>query len=100
MSEWWVVVFGWPFVGVAVVLFGLGLLRCKSSIVLLGSLFAAPFCLYLTATPRFWFVAPIVLLSSVGAAWALARGRPTTASLLVIPFVGLASFVAWAVVTQ
>ena len=100
MSEAWVVVFGWPFVGVAVVLFGLGLLRRQFSFVLLGSFFAAPFCLYLSATPRFWFVAPIVLLSSIAAAWALARGRSTTAALLVIPFVGLASFVAWAVVTQ
>ena len=30
----------------------------------------------------------------------LARGWTTTAVLLVIPFVGLASFVAWAVLTQ
>ena len=101
MSEWWpVVVFGWPFVGVAVVLFGLGLLRRRVSFVLLGSFFAAPFCLYLSATPRFWFVSPIVFLSSIAAAWALARDWPTIAALLVVPFVGLASFLAWAVVTQ
>ena len=68
----WVVVLGWPFVGVAVVLFGVGLLRRQFSFVLLGSFFAAPFCLYLTGTPRFWFVASIVCLSSITAAWALA----------------------------
>lgn len=93
-------ILGWPFVGVSVVLFGLGLLRRQVLFVLLGSLFAAPFCLYLSATPRFWFVAPIVLLSSIAAAWVLAHGRLTIAALLVMPFVGLAAFVAWAVVMQ
>ena len=96
----WVVVLGWPFVGVAVVLFGLGLLRRQFSFVLLGSFFAAPFCLYLSASPRFRFVALIAWLSSIAAVWALARGWTTTAALLVIPFWTLASFVAWAVVTQ
>ena len=100
MPEWWVVVFGWPFVGVAVVVFGLGLLRRQFSFVLLGNFFGAPFCLYLSATPRFWFVAPIVLLSNIAAAWALARGRPPIAALLLVPFVSLAAFVGWAVVTQ
>ena len=98
--SWAQVVFGWPFVSVAVVLFGVGLLRRQSSFVLLGSFFAAPFCLYLSGTPRFRFVAPIAWLSSIAAARALARGRTTTAALLVIPFVGLAAFVAWLVMTQ
>ena len=53
MPEWWPLIFGWPFVGVAIVLFGLGLLRRQFPFVLLGSFFAAPFCLYLSLTPRF-----------------------------------------------
>ena len=100
MPEWWPLIFGWPFVGVAIVLFGLGLLRRLFPFVLLGSFFAAPFCLYLSLTPRFWFVAPFVLLSSIAAGWVLSGGRPMMATLLVMPFVGLAAFVAWAVVTQ
>ena len=100
MPEWWPVVLGWPFVGVALVLFGIGLLRRQFSFLLLGSFFAAPFCLYLTGTPRFWFVAPIVFLSSIAAAWAVARNRPPIAALLLIPFVSLAAFVAWVVVTE
>ena len=100
MPEWWPIVFGWPFVGVAVVLFGTGILRRQFSFMLLGSFFAAPFCLYLTATPRFWFVAPIALLSSIAAAWSIVRGRPAIAALLVVPFVGLASYVGWAVMMQ
>ena len=98
--SWGAVVFGWPFIGVAVVLFGVGLLRRHSSFVLLGSFFAAPSCLYLTGTPRFWYIGLSVWLSKITAAWALARGWTTTAALLVIPFVGLASFLAWLVMTQ
>ena len=100
MPEWWPLIFGWPFVGVAIVLFGLGLLRRQFLFVLLCSFFAAPFCLYLSLTPRFWFVAPFFLLSSIAAAWMLSRGRPMMATLLVMPFVGLAAFVAWAVAGQ
>jgi hypothetical protein len=93
IDHWTGVVFGWPFIGAAVLLFGMGLVRRQFGIILLGNLFAAPYCLYLGGTPRFGATAHLVLLSSVAAAWPLARGQRGISAALLVPFVALFVFV-------
>jgi hypothetical protein len=93
IDHWTGVVFGWPFITAAVILFGMGLVRRQFWLILLGNLFAAPFCLYLGGTPRFGTMAHMVLLSNVAAAWPLARGQRGISAALLVPFVALFVFV-------
>jgi hypothetical protein len=93
IDHWTGVVFGWPFIGTAVLLFVMGLVRRQSGLILLGNLFAAPYCLYLGGTPRFGTTAHLVLLSNVAAAWPLARGQRGISAALLVPFVSLFVFV-------
>jgi hypothetical protein len=93
IDHWTGVVFGWPFITAAAMLFGMGLARRQYGLILLGSLFAAPFCLYLGGTPRFGTMAHVVLLSNVAAAWPLARGWRGMSAALLVPCVALFVFV-------
>jgi len=97
---WPAVVFGWPFVGVSMLGFALGLATRRPWLMALGAVLAVPFCLYLSATPRFGAFGLMALFLNAGAAWASARGRSLLALILLVPFVGLAAFVAWLVFTQ
>ena len=93
IHHWTGVVFGWPFIGTAVILFGMGLWCRRFGLILLGNVFAAPICLYLSGTPRFQTIGRIVLLSNAAAAWPLARGQRGLSAALLVPFVATIAFV-------
>ena len=69
-------------------------------IVLGGAILAAPFALYLGATPRFRFLGPLLWLFLPAAAFILHRGMVRLAWLFLLPFTVLAAWLAWVVLNQ
>ena len=92
-------IFGWPAVIASIALSLAGIATTRSKMVLAGAMAACPFLFYLFLTPRFRWVAPPVALLLFLAVRA-ARRQPRTALLLVTPYVALAVFVAYLVVSQ
>jgi hypothetical protein len=92
--------FGWPAVVLSLGLTLTGIAAGRWRPVFAGALVAGPFLLYLFGTPRIGWVSPVVGALYLGSAQAVARARLGLALALVMPFVILASFVAWLVLTQ
>jgi hypothetical protein len=93
-------IFGWPAVITSILFMSIGIARMRWEFVLVGALSASPFLLYLFLTPRFQWVALPVAALLFGASRSVARGHSRAALAMVVPFVGLAVFVAWGVVNQ
>ena len=96
MPEWWpVVVFGWPAVVVSMALAIAGIVTRRPSWLLLSALVAVPFSYYLSgAESRVALGGPIVLLTLVGGAYAVKRGQLLVAWCSLIPFAGVATWLA------
>lgn len=92
--HWAAVVFGWPFVIVSIVAFAVALFQRSQRLMLLGAIFASPFCLYLSGSPRFGWLGATALLMNFLAVWAQARSRTVIAATLVVPFVVLVMVLA------
>jgi hypothetical protein len=98
--SWVQVVFGWPAVIVSVLTTLAGLLWASWRIVVTGAVVALPFMLYMFGTPRFMLVAPLIVASHFGAAYAVSRGERAVGFILFLPFTGFVGFVAWLVLAQ
>jgi hypothetical protein len=59
-----------------------------------------PFLLYLTASPRFGWLAIIVGMLYFGASWAVGQSRKGLALAMATSFIALAAFVAGLVLSQ
>jgi ABC-type proline/glycine betaine transport system permease subunit len=94
------VVFGWPAIIAALALLGLGIATRRWRVVLVGCLVDLPFLVYLFATPRFRYLAPVLLLLNFGSAVAIGRGYRWLASLMLLPLIGTVVWMAYAVLTQ
>jgi hypothetical protein len=94
------VIFGWSAVVAAVVFMTIGIARMRSDFVLVGALMASPFLFYLFLMPRLQWVALPVAALPFGAARAVAHGYFRAALAMVAPFVALAAFVAWLVISE
>jgi hypothetical protein len=97
---WIAIVMGWPAIiaSIAVVLTGVVLGRWR--VALSGAFVACPFLLYLFASPRIGWLSPIVGVLYLGSAQAVARSQRVLALVMATPFVVLAGFVAWLVLSQ
>lgn len=91
--HWTAIVFGWPFVGASVIAFAFGLLKRRGWSMWLASALAAPFCVAMSANPRFSAFGLLALFSNFGCAAALASGRLQLALVLLVPFVALVTIV-------
>jgi len=101
LSEFWVaVVFGWPAIVLALLLSATGIARGKPLFLGVAVAIMMPFCLYLAATPRgFWIgvAVPFLLLS---AAFAVRRRRSEIAWCLFAPVVAAFFWLAMVVMQQ
>ena len=102
MPEWWpAVVFGWPAVIVSVTLAVVGIVGGKPVLLVVSAVLAAPFSFYLSGGNS-WIltVCAALPLTFVAAAYAVKRRRPWIGWCLLAPFVGVAIWLAVAVVSQ
>lgn len=93
-------VFGWPAVGLALVLVAVGIVRRRPRWVAAGAVVATPFSLYIAGAYGLHGRSIVPMLALVGlalAAWAVARGRTRLAWVLVVPFAVLVGWIGWAV---
>lgn len=94
------VLFGWPFILLAIVAMVAGIVWNKAAWVLVGALLSIPFSFYLAATPRFRLVGILLPLFNLAAAYALRRDRRWLAGLLILPFIAVAIWIGWTVINQ
>ena len=80
---------------ISLVLALVGTATTRAELVLAGAVVACPFLFYLFLTPRLRWVAPPVAALLFLAAPAAARRMRRTALLLIVPYAGLAVFVAY-----
>lgn len=83
------VLLGWPAACLSLVLAIVGIAAARWRLVALAGIAAAPFALYLSATPRFRMAAPVALVLFTGAAAAVARGWRAVAVVLLAPIVAV-----------
>jgi hypothetical protein len=94
------IAFGWPAVIASIILVLAGIVAARSRFVLAGVLLACPFLLYLSGTPRFGWLAPIVAAFYLGSWWAVRGSRRGVALAMATPFISLAGFLASLVLSQ
>jgi hypothetical protein len=88
------VLFGWPFMILAILVMITGIVLKKAAWILVGALLSIPFSLYLAATPRFRLVGIILPLFNLAAAYVVRRNRRWLAALLIVPFIAVALWLA------
>lgn len=94
------VLFGWPFILLAVLALVAGILWKKAAWVVMGAVLSLPFSLYLAASPRFRLVALFLPLLHVAAAFAVRRDRRWLAGLLILPFLAVVAWIGSTVLNQ
>lgn len=98
--SWPEIVFGWPAVVGALILYGVGLHTSRWLPALAGFVISLPFLWYLSGYPSLMIGGPLTALSSLVSVVALARGRRLVAGLALLPFVAVVLWLAYAVLAQ
>ena len=94
------IVFGWPAIIASIILVLAGIVGARSRLVLAGVFLGCPFLLYLSGSPRFGWLAPVVGGLYLGSWWAMSRSRRGVALAMATPFICLAGFLANLVLSQ
>ena len=99
-EAWPAIIIGWPAILAALALCVIGLVRRKPGWLFVAAAVAAPFSLYLAATPRFGWLGFLLPLLLMGAGIAIRNRRVDLGWMLVVPFVCLAAWLAFIVLTE
>ena len=99
---WPAIVFGWPFVALAVAAYVVAYATARPRFALVGAALAAPFCFFVSLypVPIGRLGGPIALCANVASAWLLQRGRRSAGAACLAPFLVVAGVFAWLVITQ
>lgn len=100
LSTLLIMIMGWPGILTSLALSLAGVARQQPVALLIGALLAVPYAWYLNAFPFFSGVGLVLPLFQLGAALALYRGRRWLASLCLLPFISITSWLAFVVLTQ
>ena len=100
MPEWWPVVFGWPSVFASIAAYAAAFLTSRPWLAAVGAVLSAPFCLFVSGYPKVGLLGLTALVSNCGAAWALRRRQSRVAGILLLPFLSVAGFVGYAVLSE
>ena len=96
-----IIVLGWPGAIVGTGLIAAGIFLRKSQLSFLGAVIAAGFCLYIAMNPApFSWLGLLALLCNFLSAVAVRRQATAAATALAIPFLALAIYLAYAVLTE
>jgi hypothetical protein len=96
-SGWWVMLLGWPAVLGASVAFTLAVARKSRAAAIFGLILAAPMCLYLSATPRFQWPAPLAFAFLCVLTWRIRESGWLTSALLALPAAAILIWLALAI---
>lgn len=89
---------GWPAILVSLTLLGWSISEYRTRTAIAAALLGTAFLLYLSASPRFRYIAPLALCAYYAVPVALAYRRRVIALVFAAPFVALVVSVAWFVV--
>jgi hypothetical protein len=79
------IVFGWPFIVLALVISIIGITGNRAWLVLVGTVFILPFCYYLNGTRMFFGIGLILPVLHIASAWAVKEESDLWAWLLLVP---------------
>ncbi len=101
MPEWWPVLFGWPAVVVSMGLAVAGIRLKRAVLLVVSALLVAPLSLYLSGAAN-WvaLVGPVFLFSLFASAYAVKRGLSWLAWGSLVPFAGVAVWLAVLVASE
>jgi len=94
MSWWPAVVFGWPAIGLAIVLSVLGIAKKRLTILVVSAVIATPFSFYLGTTPRVGWLGFMIPVLLIGAGVAVRYRQVQIAWLLLVPVLVVVGWVA------
>ena len=94
------ILLGWPAVTVGCLVLLVAAALGSRPIALLGCIFVTPMLLYFTATPRFRYLALVVLVSLVALAWHTNRSRPVIRIALALPAALTLGLIAYSFLPQ
>lgn len=100
LSTLLILIMGWPGILTSLGLSLAGIIRKQPLLLFIGALIAIPYAWYLNALPRFSGLGIFLPLFQLGAALAMYRGRRWLASLCLLPFVSITSWLAFVVLSQ
>ena len=100
LDAWPAILFGWPAVVVALALSVTGIVRKKPVLVLVAIILVGPISLYVTGSPRYWWLGLSIPLLLAGASIATHCQRRTLAWSLLGPILGIFGWLAIAAITQ
>lgn len=100
LDAWPAILFGWPAIVVALALSVTGIVRRKPLLLLFAIILVGPISLYVTGSPRYWWLGLSVPLLLAGASIAIRFRQNTVAWSLVGPVFGIFSWLALAAITQ
>ncbi len=102
MPEWWpAVAFGWPAIGVSLVLAAAGIVLKKPVLLVASAVLAAPLSYYLSGAENWMaFAGPAILMTLLGGAYTVKRGLLRVAWCLLALFAVVALGLAVIVLRQ
>ena len=101
LVNWWpAVVFGWPAIILALILSVAGIVRKKPIWLYVATVITIPFTIYLFGSPRIGLAGLTIPLLLSGAGIAVRYRRADMAWVLLAPFVGFITWLAFVVVTE
>jgi hypothetical protein len=94
--HWWpAVLLGWPSAISGIVLFGVGAAKSSFRLAAAGAASSIGFCVYVAT--HSWPLGTVLMLANISAVIAVQRGHRLVASLLILPFTTIASYLAYGV---
>ncbi len=80
-----VIIFGWPFMALAIFVSVVGVIFERAGLVLIGAVLIIPFCYNLSGTSIFSIFSLLLPVFQAGSAWAVKEENETWSWLLLMP---------------
>ncbi len=93
-------IFGWPFIILSLLVSGIGLIKDRYLLLLIGAVLIFPFSFYLSGAPEIRGLAFGIPLSQVYAAYTIKKEKTIIAWLLTLPAFFASIWVAFNVLSQ
>jgi hypothetical protein len=94
------IIFGWPVILLSLAVSVAGILKKRSWLLVVGGVLCVPFTLYLSGWPGIRFLAFLLPVFQLGAAWAVHGNRKAIAWSLLLPLASVIVILAIIVLTQ